>query len=72
MLLLPLVTCHCKELQYLNPWTINHVSGPEAGDLLTAGSYTLCYELVNPDGDAVEDCCFDINVAGFPNASATV
>ncbi|HMT53253.1 MAG TPA: PPC domain-containing protein, partial [Saprospiraceae bacterium] len=56
----------------LNPWTINHVSGPEAGDLLTAGSYTLCYELVNPDGDAVEDCCFDINVTGFPNPSGSL
>ncbi len=56
----------------LNPWTINHVSGPQAGDFLAEGSYTLCYELVNPDGDAVEDCCFDINVSGFPNATATL
>jgi subtilisin-like proprotein convertase family protein len=54
------------------PWVIRHVSGPKAGDLLPPGSYTSCYELVNPAGMVTDDCCFDLVVAGFPNPTRSL
>jgi hypothetical protein len=54
------------EPDVIRPWVVRQTRGPVAGTQLGAGSYEICYELVSPAGQVADDCCFTVNVAGFP------
>ena len=48
------------------PVTINQVSGLPSGSAFPVGTTTNCFQLVTPDGDVADECCFDVVVNPYP------
>nr|MDQ3016115.1 HYR domain-containing protein [Bacteroidota bacterium] len=55
------------------PGTIVQTFGLPSGSTFPIGVTSNCFNLVNPaTGEVVDDCCFDITVAEFPNPTTTL
>jgi trimeric autotransporter adhesin len=61
-----------QEAQVTLPWTIVQTAGPTPGSFVGAGTYQLCYELLDPRGRVTDQCCFTITVGNFPTPTRSL